>query len=338
MAVLLSEQEIHSALGEGLAIEYTRDSPLFRQQITAFEDSFQALPQYCKHVTDCLYDVDKAYSGLKEAHVKLATALAGREGGFSRCLFTNAFPTLGDLSESLRMIADLLIGINNVNEQLRENLKNDVLPLFEDLSKEDLSTEKLLEKKMLKGFDDYEYKLGNALSNRDIKMTQEQIDDIVATRRDYELTRFDLVTRLNQIDSKKKIMLTQSACNIHLAYLQMHEQLHEQLIISNETIQTLAATTIESNEIMLKKESLWSFIRAKLHGELMGIMPPPGAPPGALSPIQPRWHPGMPVYTATISTEVMSAGSRSATYEDMRHARDDGGYYCYYFIYYFLKI
>jgi hypothetical protein len=327
-AILLSEKEIHNCLGDGLAIEYTRDSPLFRQQVSAFEDSFQMLPDYCKNVVTCLAEVDRGYAVLKEAHTKLASALAGREGGFSRSLFTNAFPTLGDLSETLRMVADALVGINNVHEQLRENLKNDVTPLFEELSREDLSTEKALQRKMEKGFDDYEYKLGCALQSRDTKIAQEQTDDISNTRKEYELARYDLVSRLNQIDSKKKVMLTQAACNVHIAYSQMEDGVRQQLQASADTINNLANTTIESGELMVRKEALWSFVRAKLSGELMGAMPPPGAPPGALSPVQPRWHPGMPVYTANLSTEVMSAGSRSATFEDMRHARDDGGECC----------
>lgn len=327
-AILLSEKEIHNCLGDGLAIEYTRDSPLFRQQVSAFEDSFQMLPDYCKNVVTCLAEVDKGYATLKEAHTKLATALAGREGGFSRSLFTNAFPTLGDLSETLRMVADALVGINSVHEQLRENLKNDVTPLFEELSREDLSAEKALGRKMEKEFENYEYKLGNALQSRESssKAAQDQqTEDISQTRKEYELARYDLVSHLNQIDSKKKVMLTQAACNVHIAYSQMEEGVRQQLLASAETIENLAQTTIESGEVMIRKEALWSFIRAKLSGELMGAMPPPGAPPGALSPVQPRWHPGMPVYTANLSTEVMSAGSRSATFEDMRHARDDGG-------------
>ena len=101
--------------------------------------------------------------------------------------------------------------------------------------------------------------------------------------------------------------------------------IREQLANCADTIHQLGNTTIDSAEVLLKKDSLWKFVRAKLQGELMGAMPPPGAPPGALSPVQPRWHPGMPVYTATITTEVLSSGSRSATFEDMRHARDDGG-------------
>ena len=323
--ILLSEKDIHSALGDGLAIEYTRDSPLFRQQVSAFEDSFQNLPAYCKNVLSCLHDVDRAYSGLKESHIRLATALAGREGGFGRSLFTNAFPTLGDLSETLRMIADALLGINNVHEQLREAIKNDVAPLFEDLAREDLTIEKNLQRKMEKGFEEYEQKLGNALLNRDTKLTASQIEDISITRRDYELSRYDLVTRLNQIDAKKKVLLTQASCNIHIAYFQMQENIKKQLLVSGDTIRTLGEITIESGEMMEKKDALWKFVRAKLQGELMGAMPPPGAPPGALSPVQPRWHPGMPVYTATITTEVLSAGSRTATFEDMRHARDDGG-------------
>jgi hypothetical protein len=70
---------------------------------------------------------------------------------------------------------------------------------------------------------------------------------------------------------------------------------------------------------------LWGRMRARLQGELLGAMPPPGAPPGALSPIQPRKHHGIPLYSVAITTEVLSINTRRATFDDTRHANDEGG-------------
>jgi hypothetical protein len=38
------------------------------------------------------------------------------------------------------------------------------------------------------------------------------------------------------------------------------------------------------------QQQLWSRVRARLQGELMGSMAAPGSPPGALAPVQPRPH------------------------------------------------
>jgi hypothetical protein len=60
-------------------------------------------------------------------------------------------------------------------------------------------------------------------------------------------------------------------------------------------------------------------------GEICGCLPPPGSPPGALSPVQARPYRGMPLHSILLTTEVLSAQTRQAHYEDVRHARDDGG-------------
>lgn len=51
-----------------------------------------------------------------------------------------------------------------------------------------------------------------------------------------------------------------------------------------------------------------SHIYARLQAELQGALPPPGAPPGALAPINPRAS--CPVYVADLTTEVLSADSQ----------------------------
>lgn len=42
----LNDTEVCDRLGRNIALEYTRDSPLFRQQLNAFEESSQGLSEY----------------------------------------------------------------------------------------------------------------------------------------------------------------------------------------------------------------------------------------------------------------------------------------------------
>lgn len=172
--------------------------------------------------------------------------------------------------------------------------------------------------------DEYEAKLSSALLTRD-KLSPNAVNDLQQTRSRYEMARFDLVDSLNRLDGKKKIALTQASCCLYDTYIKCNELLLKQQSNAIESINRTQHDAVEAATTMTRNASLWQFVRARLEGELAGAMPPPGAPPGALSPVQPRWHPGMPVYTANITTEILSFGSRHATFEDLRHARDDGG-------------
>lgn len=89
----------------------------------------------------------------------------------------------------------------------------------------------------------------------------------------------------------------------------------------------MQVTLPEVKEEIDSQEMLWGRIRARLQGELLGAMPPPGAPAGALSPVQPRRHQGIPLYSTAITTEVLSINTRKATFDDIRHANDEGGKY-----------
>jgi hypothetical protein len=48
MAATLSDSQIRDRLGPEVSIEYTRDSPLFRQQLYAFEESFSGVCSYAQ--------------------------------------------------------------------------------------------------------------------------------------------------------------------------------------------------------------------------------------------------------------------------------------------------
>lgn len=57
---------------------------------------------------------------------------------------------------------------------------------------------------------------------------------------------------------------------------------------------------------------------------LPGALPPPGAPVGALSPVCPRQDLAAPPYLSTLTTEVLGKSTKTASYQDLCHARDEG--------------
>ena len=205
----------------------------------------------------------------------------------------------------------------------KEGVRAEILPILEDLSKEDFNSERQLRKEMEVGFHEYESLLENALLSRKNK-SEQQCQKIVTARSDYEMKRFEIVSRINQLDCKKKLCLTKAMCSLHNLYCGYSNTMQNTLDKIEPIFTSLNDSSIEADKVMKTNLILWEGLGKRLQGELIGAMAPPGSPAGALSPVQPRNHIGMPPYATTLTTEVLSPGTRSSTYEDMRHARDDG--------------
>ena len=321
--MLLSDAEIASSLAiGGVAIEFTRDSPLFRQQLSAFEQSQLQWCNYVNGIQNSWLEVERAITTLYEAQNKFASSFTG-SGGYSRCLFTNSFPKLGTLTDTLRVMSDTIVSHNAMMITWKEGVRAEILPILEDLSKEDFNAERQLRKEMEAGFHEYETLLENALLNRK-KKSDQQCQKIVSARSDYEMKRFEMVFRMNQLDCKKKLYLTKAMCSLHNLCCGYSSTMQNTVDKIEPIFTSLKESSIEADKVMKINTSLWEGIGKRLQGELIGAMAPPGAPAGALSPVQPRNHIGMPSYATTLTTEVLSPGTRISTYEDMRHARDDG--------------
>ena len=71
-----------------------------------------------------------------------------------------------------------------------------------------------------------------------------------------------------------------------------------------------------------QEDELWATVRSRLEAELVGALPPPGAPAGAQAPIKPR-KVAAP-WSSVITTEVLSRSSQLASPSDLAHARDEG--------------
>ena len=114
----LSERIIKNKLEPNISLEYTRDSPLFRQQLTAFDDSFQGISTFAEGVKGALREYNDALNAFSRAQRVLSYALVGKnhegkniEGSnSSRCFFTKALPELGDLAKTLNKVSSSLVG------------------------------------------------------------------------------------------------------------------------------------------------------------------------------------------------------------------------------------
>jgi hypothetical protein len=163
--MLFSESDILDTLGASVTLEYVRDSPMFRQNITVFEDSFLQLNTFCGSVTAALSELSSALVGLEHAQAKVVAALTKQPGYVSRSLFTNALPGLTDLSTTLQTMSAVLSTLNKGYESIRSQIGHTV-EAMNDLGRQDLSREKQLHQRMLTNYAHYETLLGNSLQSR----------------------------------------------------------------------------------------------------------------------------------------------------------------------------
>jgi len=320
---MMSDSDIADRLGDNIALEYVRDSPLFRQQLHAFEESGSGIAGYARGVQAALKEYESAIVVLQAAQTKMADALLGKTGNYKRCLFTNAFPHLGTLTNTLHEVSNSFHELNGHFEDLKVNLSESVGDLMTQLVASDPLDGKTTKRKMEKSADAFESKLIGSLSNRK-PLSSSEVSELCDLRMESELARYDLVEKLNICNCSKKWLLSKTAASIvdiFKTFSRNSEHLFNQkTLILNPIITVLE----EKPDTMREQQQLWERVRARLKGELMGSMAAPGSPPGALAPVQPRPHQGMPPYSSVLSTEVLSNHTRHATFNDVRHATDEG--------------
>ncbi len=234
-------------------------------------------------------EVGSAYKTVQIAHSNLAVKLLGRTDVSARCLFTNAFPELGDLTQNLHQVCDVMSSLNSVFEACCSRLVDQVDLLLKTLSPEDTSATERMTKNVDRLGAEYESKLLDILESRK-KLRTGSEHEIMTCRKEYELARYDLVSKVNENDRNKKLMLTQATCDIfymfHTVFADGFNIVDAQLPYFGK-IQNRA---VEVEKQMPVIKSVWMQLWAKLEGELMGALPAPGSPVGALSPINPRQH------------------------------------------------
>ena len=335
--MLLSNSEISSLLGRGgVALEYTNDSPMFRQQLLALEDTYTGFPSYCKQLSAALDEYNRVAILFANANDRLAECILGNN--YSRSLFTNSLPSLGDLNELLRSTADLFIKVSSNNEKMVNNIKQNVMAIINELAKGDELLDIRKMKKELDGkYNDYEIELDYALSKKKKKKaaSSTSVDrkdsKIIQIRSNYELHRFDLVTKMNSLDFHKKLNLTHVMLNLQSYHVDNHAAVDQLVELNKAMYEKRKEELPNAIDIIERNMNLYSGLRTRLQGELVGQLAPPGSPPGAVSPVQSRirhgTHLGMPLYSIALTTEIRTPGTRSATYEDVRHALTDDGIY-----------
>lgn len=228
---------------------------------------------------------------MQNAQLNLANKLTGRDGGFGRSLFTKAYPKLGDLTSTLHEISDTLLLLNDNLNYLKQSIDTDVQNLVNNIIIHDINESKLAKKKVDKDYELYENHIINSLSSRSAQYNV-NVDLMCELRKNCELSRFGLVVELNKQECNKKIILTKLSLKLFHIF---QEYNNNNISVLNDKMNSNIITNIVNNmdevsQSYATQDMLWDRVRARLQGELMGAMPAPGSPAGALSPLCPRTH------------------------------------------------
>ena len=154
-----------------------------------------------------LFEVNKAMDSLQEAFSLLSSHLIGQSRSYSRCLFTNSFPKLGILTNTLSIVTETLDNINKNFSSFQSFLSKNLISLLNKLQINEEERKKLINKNYLNILEKYEKNLLSSLLQREIEKENEK--ELCNLREEFELQRFDYVRKLNQNNSQKKFILTQ---------------------------------------------------------------------------------------------------------------------------------
>lgn len=152
-------------------------------------------------------EYESAISVLQAAQTKVADALLGKTGNYKRCLFTNAFPHLGTLTNTLHEVSTAFHELNGQFEELKVDLSNNVGELMNELVASDPLDGNTTKRRMEKSAEAFETKLISTLSNRK-PLGDSEVTELCDLRMESELARFDLVEKLNLCNCSKKWLLS----------------------------------------------------------------------------------------------------------------------------------
>jgi hypothetical protein len=159
---------------------------------------------FCR-IKAAISDVNNSISTLQSSYTNLSNAITGRGSNSSRCLFTNAYPKLGLLTNTLHEVSQTFLVMNENLDSLKILLNSQIEQILINLQSNFIQNSNA-RKQYEKLSESYENKILSSLSSRNI--SKELENEICDLRMQTELHRFDYVAKLNQNNCYKKFLLT----------------------------------------------------------------------------------------------------------------------------------
>ena len=308
------------SFGENAVIDYSRDSPMSRSQIDAFHLSLEGLEKYVSRVAIFMEDYVNQGRKMNETGKKLANELSNRE--YSRVMFTNNHGELGSLSDHIIDFSEKLKQQQDKQDIMLENLQsilNDKLSLLI----QELKSIDPLKKAVWKDGENYEIQLSKTLESFDTLANEKNRIELGLARRTFEIKRFNLIRKLNHVDSMKKLTLCKVIKEWSKSITDYHNFSSD--LMTNPPAKVSLVDIDRSVQQEEQDKRMWDIIESRLEAELKGALPPPRSPLGAQAPVYPRQEGDTHLpEIANITTEVLGRVSRGASHKDLVHARDEG--------------
>lgn len=230
---------------------HCRDSPVFRQQLSVFEQTTASFSHYCLAVIGATQQVSKCLGDLRTAQVALSSVIrGGQDRDQVRSLFTSALPNLGNLTDTIYSIGDLLNVSNQNIEEQKKCFDSKILPIYESLSKIDLKEELQMQREMEQGYSKYESLLQRAIQSTKTLDTEE-LNKLIDARTGYELLRFDLTAQLNKLENLKKLKLSEAAGCIFDSYSTANFKLYNFINLAKEKPNAMGSSKDGSKEVTI---------------------------------------------------------------------------------------
>lgn len=200
---------------------------------------------------------------------QLATDLSCPCREHSRSLFTNAYPELGPLSTHLQALSLVLKHTHNLQRKMLMEMEKGVQRTILSFLELDVLDADKMKGEVWQLGSDYEGLLIKTLDSQE-SLEGPYSHELYEARKQFELSRFDMVQYLNQIDGKKKLRLVSGVNRIQGAY---HNYFKEGATLW-ETAMPVAekrgADLVAAEKNSLIDTNLWKSVRSRLEAELQG--------------------------------------------------------------------
>jgi hypothetical protein len=181
------------------------------------------------------------------------------------------FTRLGPMAPALVRFGETLDEIQNYVEALLLSLETTFSAPMEEFVKREVKFIRKMKIEVSRASEDYEAHLQRFLQlkrNSEESQVQLRAAEVAATRRRFELSRFDLVHHLNQLETKKKFQLVERVCSALYAFLGYFHQCHTLVANLEPSMRDLHHSLQLARKDFAKDDRLWTAKRMQLELKL----------------------------------------------------------------------
>eukprot|EP00607_Mallomonas_marina_P008350 CAMPEP_0182424482 /NCGR_PEP_ID=MMETSP1167-20130531/10693_1 /TAXON_ID=2988 /ORGANISM="Mallomonas Sp, Strain CCMP3275" /LENGTH=861 /DNA_ID=CAMNT_0024604331 /DNA_START=153 /DNA_END=2738 /DNA_ORIENTATION=+ len=237
-----------------ISVEFEADSPAFRKKVELLDDVVGGLRTHLQSmVTACR---EFCQSG-GDYSIK-AREFSGHMVGLKESVWVSH---LGELGELLSAFGTALDEMHWYRDQLLSSLETTFSSPMDEFVKREVKTVKRLKQALQKNSEEYEQALSKFLSlktSADSDLFLQKEADLAMLRRRFELSRYDLVTELNGLETKKKFQLSERIVSAVYAHLGYFHSCHSMLLTIEPAMRQLmnelnAGRKEFAREVMLRQ-------------------------------------------------------------------------------------